>query len=64
VRVMPLRVLSVGYCPVRNLCSSASWPSLPGVELSQFFTKLRVIGIVVPLCLSRSFSPTVDMVDL
>jgi hypothetical protein len=35
-RVMPLRVLGVGYWPVRNLCSSASWSTLPGVELSPY----------------------------
>jgi hypothetical protein len=32
MRVMPLRVLGVGYWPVRNLCSSASWSTLPGVN--------------------------------
>jgi hypothetical protein len=37
-RVMPLHVLGVGYCPVRNLYSSASWPTLHGVELSPHFT--------------------------
>jgi hypothetical protein len=48
VRVMPLRILGVGYCLVRNLCSSASWPTLPGVEMSPYFTKIRVIRLVVP----------------
>jgi hypothetical protein len=38
MRVMPLRVLGVGYWPVRNLFSSASWSTLPGVELSPYLT--------------------------
>jgi hypothetical protein len=42
MRVMPLHVLGVCYYPVSNRCSSALLPTLPGVELSPYFTKLRV----------------------
>jgi hypothetical protein len=63
-RVMTMRVIGIGYSLVSNRCSSASWPTLPGVELSPYFTKLRVIRRVVPPCLSLSFSHIVYMVNL
>jgi hypothetical protein len=63
-RVMTLCVLVIGYSLVRNLRSSASWPTLPGLELSSYLTKERIIRLVLPPCLCRRFSPTVDMIDL
>jgi hypothetical protein len=42
MRVMPLRVLGVGYWPVINIFSFASWSTLPGVELLPYLTRKRL----------------------